>query len=120
MIRRPPRSTRTDTLFPYTTLFKTPIAGCSPSPSRTRAYTDCPEHRHSPCQSPGSPRPERGYVECHRRCAGSPPDSAAPRRRPTTLRRRAERKGDRKSAVTGRRVSESVDGGVRGIIKKKH
>src|SRR3546814_9698701 len=27
MIRRPPRSTRTDTLFPYTTLFRS-IAGC--------------------------------------------------------------------------------------------
>src|SRR3546814_5994985 len=26
MIRRPPRSTRTDTLFPYTTLFRTPVA----------------------------------------------------------------------------------------------
>src|SRR3546814_5598067 len=25
MIRRPPRSTRTDTLFPYTTLFRSPI-----------------------------------------------------------------------------------------------
>src|SRR3546814_1791586 len=29
MIRRPPRSTRTDTLFPYTTLFRSPL----PSPS---------------------------------------------------------------------------------------
>src|SRR3546814_16905042 len=29
MIRRPPRSTRTDTLFPYTTLFRS-----GPSPSR--------------------------------------------------------------------------------------
>src|SRR3546814_14283147 len=36
MIRRPPRSTRTDTLFPYTTLFRSPpedrqgnwLAGC--------------------------------------------------------------------------------------------
>src|SRR3546814_967611 len=31
MIRRPPRSTRTDTLFPYTTLFRSrmiPAAGC--------------------------------------------------------------------------------------------
>src|SRR3546814_5441583 len=28
MIRRPPRSTRTDTLFPYTTLFRSP---CPPS-----------------------------------------------------------------------------------------
>src|SRR3546814_4981301 len=27
MIRRPPRSTRTDTLFPYTTLFRSPFAG---------------------------------------------------------------------------------------------
>src|SRR3546814_8169669 len=26
MIRRPPRSTRTDTLFPYTTLFRSPAA----------------------------------------------------------------------------------------------
>src|SRR3546814_7571086 len=27
MIRRPPRSTRTDTLFPYTTLFRSALAG---------------------------------------------------------------------------------------------
>src|SRR3546814_17399777 len=27
MLRRPPRSTRTDTLFPYTTLFRS-VAGC--------------------------------------------------------------------------------------------
>src|SRR3546814_3416870 len=29
MIRRPPRSTRTDTLFPYTTLFRSPSDGMS-------------------------------------------------------------------------------------------
>src|SRR3546814_19252368 len=29
MIRRPPRSTRTDTLFPYTTLFRSMLAGAS-------------------------------------------------------------------------------------------
>src|SRR3546814_6356084 len=28
MIRRPPRSTRTDTLFPYTTLFRSPLQRC--------------------------------------------------------------------------------------------
>src|SRR3546814_3613816 len=28
MIRRPPRSTRTDTLFPYTTLFRSCCIGC--------------------------------------------------------------------------------------------
>src|SRR3546814_20136656 len=31
MIRRPPRSTRTDTLFPYTTLFRSVAAKCKKS-----------------------------------------------------------------------------------------
>src|SRR3546814_7095932 len=35
MIRRPPRSTRTDTLFPYTTLFRS--GRCSSGSSRTSA-----------------------------------------------------------------------------------
>src|SRR3546814_15476209 len=38
MIRRPPRSTRTDTLFPYTTLFRSAAAGTAqPVPRRTPA-----------------------------------------------------------------------------------
>src|SRR3546814_10573249 len=40
MIRRPPRSTRTDTLFPYTTLFRSKRKGRQgkdPSPQRRRA-----------------------------------------------------------------------------------
>src|SRR3546814_11204589 len=32
MIRRPPRSTRTDTLFPYTTLFRSRTAGIGQCP----------------------------------------------------------------------------------------
>src|SRR3546814_14259000 len=36
MIRRPPRSKRTDTLFPYTTLFRSPDAGGGPDPWRHR------------------------------------------------------------------------------------
>src|SRR3546814_10499353 len=32
MIRRPPRSTRTDTLFPYTTLFRSIGQGCALCP----------------------------------------------------------------------------------------
>src|SRR3546814_1723803 len=32
MIRRPPRSTRTDTLFPYTTLFRSAVTSPSRSP----------------------------------------------------------------------------------------
>src|SRR3546814_7060886 len=37
MIRRPPRSTRTDTLFPYTTLFRSPREHANrPTESATR------------------------------------------------------------------------------------
>src|SRR3546814_19048441 len=47
MIRRPPRSTRTDTLFPYTTLFRSPAyGGClllyfAPKGIPTRAQSVC-------------------------------------------------------------------------------
>src|SRR3546814_18571384 len=40
MIRRPPRSTRTDTLFPYTTLFRSnPIKDASDARSRLNEFT---------------------------------------------------------------------------------
>src|SRR3546814_3872953 len=38
MIRRPPRSTRTDTLFPYTTLFRSPWNGAGASAFAPSAY----------------------------------------------------------------------------------
>src|SRR3546814_9616254 len=41
MIRRPPRSTRTDTLFPYTTLFRSPAG-----PSR-RVHQPPPRFHHA-------------------------------------------------------------------------
>src|SRR3546814_2954779 len=54
MIRRPPRSTRTDTLFPYTTLFRS--AHCRDRP---------PPHARSTCAARWPARPP-----CHRRrCA---------------------------------------------------
>src|SRR3546814_2049712 len=40
MIRRPPRSTRTDTLFPYTTLFRSPYLRADSHALRTRAPLD--------------------------------------------------------------------------------
>src|SRR3546814_6960705 len=60
MIRRPPRSTRTDTLFPYTTLFRSHLVaaaccarGCgSRSPSRR-----CPAWSHRPWTTRGCGRP---------------------------------------------------------------
>src|SRR3546814_5897151 len=37
MIRRPPISTRTDTLFPYTTLFRSDLLAADPRPLAARA-----------------------------------------------------------------------------------
>src|SRR3546814_18784005 len=49
MIRRPPRSTRTDTLFPYTTLFRSACHRNEPSGAlhgimRVRAFTQDDAH----------------------------------------------------------------------------
>src|SRR3546814_3965342 len=49
MGRRPPRSTRTDTLFPYTTLFRSKLAGL-PSP----VITSATDGTHSPGSIHGS------------------------------------------------------------------
>src|SRR3546814_17980106 len=47
MIRRPPRSTLTDTLFPYTTLFRSQPAVCGASASRSvRDPRLCGEGQH--------------------------------------------------------------------------
>src|SRR3546814_7272943 len=62
MIRRPPRSTRTDTLFPYTTLFRSPKLsvrlfvhpGSSPGPRQRR--------RHQASESPAS-SPHRASID---------------------------------------------------------
>src|SRR3546814_2260963 len=44
MIRRPPRSTRTDTLFPYTTLFRSPgQRGCAKMSCHLRAIANQPQ-----------------------------------------------------------------------------
>src|SRR3546814_4920705 len=44
MIRRPPRSTRTDTLFPYTTLFRSRIV--EHQPRQNRHHHGCDVGRH--------------------------------------------------------------------------
>src|SRR3546814_12828492 len=43
MIRRPPRSTRTDTLFPYTTLFRSWGHGLDHGPELAVAHDNLPE-----------------------------------------------------------------------------
>src|SRR3546814_16717550 len=57
-IRRPPRSTRTDTLFPYTTLFRSPISQES-QPGCRRFWTRPHPHPTLPHQGGGLVRRQR-------------------------------------------------------------
>src|SRR3546814_4080521 len=66
MIRRPPRSTRTDTLFPYTTLFRSPVREhgrlpdpCGPSEAQAagRDRPSAPLHRRTFASSRSSLKP---------------------------------------------------------------
>src|SRR3546814_12780566 len=81
MIRRPPRSTRTDTLFPYTTLFRSEIrheARCSTS-------HPCPRGSHSLGSGERCERREAASVQrsakatCQTLWDRSPVDPAAKR-----------------------------------------
>src|SRR3546814_5157736 len=57
MLRRPPRSTRTDTLFPYTTLFRSPFLSGRPGDNATSRQIAA-AHRlpgSTPTVSPGTP-----------------------------------------------------------------
>src|SRR3546814_20118526 len=56
MIRRPPRSTRTDTLFPYTTLFRS-LAKVADQDSCEVRVSPGGEHGDA---VPGGPEPETG------------------------------------------------------------
>src|SRR3546814_13252796 len=115
MIRRPPRSTRTDTLFPYTTLF--------------RSFREA-----APGIEPRARRPDQPAAH-----PGGVARLQADRALPDRLRRRAERRegrrahrrrvaapriampSDGKSVVSGKSVSVRVDVGGRRILKnKKH
>src|SRR3546814_11616322 len=50
MRRRPPRSTRTDTLFPYTTLFRSVLCPLSSFPRRREPMNaDIGDFPHAPC-----------------------------------------------------------------------
>src|SRR3546814_6032241 len=63
MLRRPPRSTRTDTLFPYTTLFR--------STGRTRASLPTQAHGCSRWSAPRADRESSLYREDSRTARGA-------------------------------------------------
>src|SRR3546814_2045536 len=71
MIRRPPRSKRTDTLFPYTTLFRSRGHECTLGHGQgraTQAARAC--HAVDARGWPGGLRPEGARVEQHGAVAG--------------------------------------------------
>src|SRR3546814_8471147 len=59
MIRRPPRSTRTDTLFPYTTLFRSKEMPC-PDQQPTEQDRPCPHFRSCRSRDRTAHRPSPG------------------------------------------------------------
>src|SRR3546814_6344249 len=65
MIRRPPRSTRTDTLFPYTTLFRSGTKRNDREAYRPRHRGAGPGGR---CAHPRACRNARCSVACRRAC----------------------------------------------------
>src|SRR3546814_14725741 len=136
MIRRPPRSTRTDTLFPYTTLFRSlprlrrehPVLRIRRALHRPSGGAEAGRPRRRPAnpdlraESPGRrpcrqhPRRERhDGLRRDRRHAPQRPGPHDPRAAPAD----AGRAQERKSVVEGKSVPVRVDLGGRRLIKKK-
>src|SRR3546814_17358602 len=63
MIRRPPRSTRTDTLFPYTTLFRSRVV-------RGTGYPDSPGAHAGDRQPQPALRPRHSHLRDNRHAPG--------------------------------------------------
>src|SRR3546814_11792873 len=71
MIRRPPRSTRTDTLFPYTTLFRSinrrpAPPGAAPLEGTRNGRPPDPSERRVRCRPDAPPLPTAAAVGCRR------------------------------------------------------
>src|SRR3546814_16223066 len=102
MIRRPPRSTRTDTLFPYTTLFRS-----------SRLRTLCPLRAHAPAA--GLARPGRGQRAIAVRAAdadGRGGRARPARRSPARRRRRNRAAGAAGTGLLGAAAADGDSGGA--------
>src|SRR3546814_12674539 len=108
MVRRPPRATRTDTLFPDTTLFRSDpvVVGESVAVQRVSGGDLGPVGRH--VNELVQPRHVAGSI-----------GSRACRAHALIHFNAAVARLDRKSVVSGKSVSVRVDLGGRRIIKKK-
>src|SRR3546814_19961694 len=117
MIRLPPRSTRTDTLFPYTTLFRCQHLvgrrrlGHRVRESIQRARRNCRRRRRSYLADVGEYDPLLRQPPGHIRWRGQGEGD---------LRRLLYRQSDRKRVVARKSVSVRVDLGGRSIITTKN
>src|SRR3546814_15499003 len=126
MIRRPPRSTRTDTLFPYTTLFRSPAqAPRSRSGGACRAAGGGGVRLRLVAKDAAAPGRDGRERLCANRYfrrvparigAGAGGGDAGRERHPAGRGFHA----DRKSVVAGQRVSVRVGLGGSRIIKKQN
>src|SRR3546814_12032318 len=116
MIRRPPRSTRTDTLFPYTTLFRS-----GPWPRRDLHPRQTSDQISSLSQSATSLVRDLRTDMIRTVLSWNLPSPGRDRqpRIVTWLILRILPELDRKSVVSGKSVSVRVDLGGRRFIKKK-
>src|SRR3546814_9941155 len=98
MIRRPPRSTRTDTLFPYTTLFRS-----APAPATHRRPT------RAGCRPPSAPAAKRPAVaEVPARPPPAPRARPAPPTAPPAAGRRARSEEHTSELQSLMRISYAV------------
>src|SRR3546814_17977307 len=109
MIRRPPRSTRSDTLFPYTTLFRSHYPdGYIPSGTPVAIVSNLAVPYDKTEGTTTGAGILAGFILTDQPVVGTT-DFPAP----------LLDHGDRKSVVSGKSVSVRVDLGGRRLIKKK-
>src|SRR3546814_15642434 len=110
MIRRPPRATRTDTLFPYTTLFRSKAVGEHAAPRRE------PDSRQSPKDGARAARPSpdaHGILPAqHRRAHQGRGVSGAERGVGLASLRRGRRAGLRPWATRNHGTPDPIDTGM--------
>src|SRR3546814_17067414 len=123
MIRRPPRSTRTDTLFPYTTLFRSICATPTVFLSAGRTRPNQQPRRGTDMAR----REERnllvgidiGTSKCVAVVGQLMPEGHLELVGYGEAQWRGMNRGERKSVVQGKGETGRVDIGERGIIEKK-
>src|SRR3546814_10693373 len=90
MKQRPPRSTRTDTLFPYTTLFRSVDPGTTrrKRPCRPRAGSEAVRSLRKPGRPPPRERPPHTHCDTGAAATSSAPSGERPTAMATERKRR--------------------------------